>query len=161
MTTRQIFNATLAVVMTVGMVLTAKVNATEFDLQKADVHDRMIYHRAIDAAVWAMPLMNYKFYRSALADAGVGPNDVGYFSKLQDWRFQTATPNNTTPYILTYWNVKDGPIVVEIPPSTKDVGIFGTLMDAWQRPIDDVGAAGPEPALFDGSFELNDIELVK
>ncbi|HUV13786.1 MAG TPA: DUF1254 domain-containing protein, partial [Acidobacteriota bacterium] len=103
---------------------------------------RMIDHRGIDAAVWAMPLMNYKFYRDALADAGVGPNDVGYFSKLQDWRFQTVTHNNTTPYILTYWNVKDGPIVVEIPTSTQDVGIFGTLMDAWQRPIDDVGALG-------------------
>jgi len=33
-------------------------------------------------------------------------------------------------------------MVVEIPPSTKDVGIFGTLMDAWQRPIDDVGTLG-------------------
>ena len=116
--------------------------AQEFNLEEANVHDRMTYHRAIDAAVWAMPLMNFKFYRDALANAGVGPNDVGYFSKLQNWKFQTATPNNTTPYILTYWNMKDGPIVVEIPPSTVDVGIFGTLMDAWQRPIDDVGALG-------------------
>ena len=116
--------------------------AQEFNLKEANVHDRMTYHRAIDAAVWAMPLMNFKFYRDALANAGVGPNDVGYFSKLQNWKFQTATPNNTTPYILTCWNMKDGPIVVEIPPSTVDVGIFGTLMDAWQRPIDDVGALG-------------------
>ena len=86
--------------------------------------------------------MNVKFYRDALANAGVGPNDVGYFSKIQNWKFQTATPNNTTPYILTYWNMEDGPVVVEMPASTKDVGIFGTLMDAWQRPIDDVGALG-------------------
>jgi len=128
--------------MVIGMVMTVQVNAEEFDLQKADVHDRMTYHRAIDAVVWTMPLLNFKFYRDALADAGVGPNDVGYFSKLQDWKFQTATPNNTTPYILTYWNIKDGPIVVEIPPSTDGVGVFGTLMDAWQRPIDDIGAAG-------------------
>lgn len=132
----------VAAVMAVGMLTTVQANAEEFDLQKADVHDRMLYHRAIDAAVWAMPLMNFKFYRDALADAGVGPNDVGYFSKLQDWKFQTATPNNTTPYILTYWNMEDGPIVVELPPSTQDVGIFGTLMDAWQRAIDDIGALG-------------------
>jgi hypothetical protein len=116
--------------------------AQKFNLSEADVHDRMTYHRAIDAAVWAMPLMNFKFYRDALADAGVGPNDVGYFSKLQDWRFQTATPNNTTPYILTYWNFKDGPIVVEMPPAAEGIGIFGTIMDAWQRPLDDVGAKG-------------------
>ncbi|MCP4897414.1 MAG: DUF1254 domain-containing protein, partial [bacterium] len=142
MRTGQTFTAALIAAMVVFMVLSAPANAEGFDLQKADVHDRMTYHRAIDAAVWAMPLMNFKFYRDALADAGVGPNDVGYFSKLQDWRFQTATPNNTTPYILTYWNFKDGPIVVEMPPAAVGIGIFGTIMDAWQRPLDDVGAKG-------------------
>jgi len=126
-----------------AMLLPITVLAAEkFDLQKANVHDRMTYHRAIDAAVWAMPLMNFKFYRDALVEAGVGPNDVGYFSKLQDWKFQTATPNNTTPYILTYWTFKDGPIVVEMPPSAEGIGIFGTIMDAWQRPLEDVGAKG-------------------
>jgi hypothetical protein len=39
----------------------------ESDDVKSDTHDRMTYHRAVDAAVWAMPLMNYKFYRDALA----------------------------------------------------------------------------------------------
>jgi hypothetical protein len=132
----------VAVLMAITLVVPTQVNAKEFDLQKADVHDRMLYHRAIDAAVWAMPLMNFKFYRDALADVGVGPRDIGYFSKLQDWRFQTATPNNTTPYIMTYWNFKDGPIVFEMPPSVEGIGIFGTIMDAWQRPLDDVGAKG-------------------
>jgi len=33
-------------------------------------------------------------------------------------------------------------MVVEIPASADGVGIFGTLMDAWQRPIDDIGAKG-------------------
>ncbi len=110
--------------------------------QEQDLHERMLHSRAVEAVVWAMPIMNFKFYRDALIEAGVGPNDIGYFSQLQDWRFQTATPNNTTPYIMTHWTVKDGPIVVEIPAATADVGIFGTIMDAWQRPLDDIGAAG-------------------
>ena len=129
MKTKKLLVLSLTAMITMAMV-PVQAQMQEFDLQKADVHDRMIYHRAIDAAVWAMPLMNFKFYRDALAEAGVGPNDVGYFSKLQNWKFQTATPNNTTPYILTYWNMEEGPIVVELPPSTQDVGIFGTLMDA-------------------------------
>ena len=110
--------------------------------QEQTTREKVLHHRAMEAVIWAMPMMNYKFYRDALIGAGVGANDVGYYSKLQDWKFQTATPNNTTPYILAHWTVKDGPIVVEIPASTEDVGIFGTLMDAWQRPMDDVGAAG-------------------
>ena len=142
MKTRTHMITILIVLMAVLMAVPAQAKEKAFNLQKADVHDRMTYHRAIDAAVWAMPLMNFKFYRDALARAGVGPSDVGYFSKLQDWRFQTATPNNTTPYIITYWNFKDGPIVVEMPPSAEGVGIFGTIMDAWQRPLEDVGAKG-------------------
>jgi len=142
MKAKQLITTSLAFLMAAGMVVPVLAQGKEFDLQKADVHDRMLYHRAIDAAVWAMPLMNFKFYRDALADAGVGPNDVGYFTKIQNWKFQTATPNNTTPYVLAYWNIEDGPVVVEIPASADGVGIFGTLMDAWQRPLDDVGAAG-------------------
>jgi hypothetical protein len=111
-------------------------------LENSSLRERMLHHRAIDAVVWAMPLMNFKFFRDGVIEAGVGRNDVGYFSNLPNWKFQTATPNNTTPYVVAHWTVKDGPIVVEIPPSTADVGIFGTLMDAWQRPIDDVGALG-------------------
>ncbi|MEH6825986.1 MAG: DUF1254 domain-containing protein [Motiliproteus sp.] len=122
------------------MLFTAGLGSANAEEQS--LADRMLHHRAIDAAVWAMPLMNFKSYRDALADVGVGPNDVGYFSKLQDWRFQTATPNNTTPYNMTYWNFKDGPVVVEIPPSAEGIGIFGTILDAWQRPLEDVGAVG-------------------
>jgi hypothetical protein len=63
---------------------------------------------------------------------------------LQNWKWQIATPNSTTPYAWTAWNLKDGPVVVEIPPSTADVGIFGTLMESWQRPLEDVGARGKD-----------------
>jgi hypothetical protein len=145
MKTKRLF--ILAVAVLIAIILAVPTQAKEFNLNEADIHDRMTYHRAVDAAVWAMPLMNFKFYRDALADAGVGPNDVGYNSQLQDWRFQTATPNNTTPYIHIYWNFKDGPVVVELPPAIEGIGIFGTIMDAWQRPLDDVGAKGRDRGL--------------
>ena len=131
---------TIQMALVIGALLTTGLNSTL--AKERTTRERVLHHRAMEAAIWAMPMMNYKFYRDALIEAGVGPNDVGYYSKLQDWKFQTATPNNTTPYILAHWTMKDGPIVVEIPASTEDVGIFGTLMDAWQRAIDDVGAVG-------------------
>ena len=111
----------------------------------ADVKDRMVERRAIEAAVWGMPIVNFQAMRDGLKkDAGVGYNDVAYNSKVQTWRLKTTTNNNTTPYIFIFWNVKDGPVVVDIPPSSKDVGLFGTLMDAWQRPLEDVGAKGKD-----------------
>jgi hypothetical protein len=110
--------------------------------EEQTITERMLHHRAIDAVVWAMPMLNFKQFRDGHRDLGVGPNDIAYHTKIQNWKFQTATPNNTTPYVNFFWNIEDGPIVVEIPPSADGVGIFGTLMDAWQRPIDDVGAKG-------------------
>ncbi len=112
---------------------------------QADVKDRMVERRAIEAAVWGMPIVNFQAMRDGLKkDAGVGNNDVAYNSKVQTWRLRMTTNNNTTPYIFAFWNVKDGPVVIEIPPSSQDVGIFGTLMDAWQRPLEDVGAKGKD-----------------
>ena len=45
-------------IVAVLAILTAAVSvqAGEFDLEEASLADRMTYHRAIDAAVWAMPL---------------------------------------------------------------------------------------------------------
>lgn len=106
------------------------------------IHERMFHSRAVEAVVWAMPLLNFKGFRDGHAAVGVGYNDIAYHSKVQNWKFQTATPNDTTPYVNFYWSIANGPMVVEIPASAKGVGIFGTIMDAWQRPIDDVGAAG-------------------
>jgi hypothetical protein len=88
--------------------------------------------------------MNYKAIRDAFFAVGAEYNDVTYYSKLQDWKWQVPTPNSTTPYVMTCWNLKDGPVVVEIPASTKDVGIFGTLMESWQRPLEDIGAMGKD-----------------
>ena len=114
-------------------------------VRNVGVKDRMVERRAIEAAVWGMPIVNFQAMRDGLKrDAGVGYNDVAYNSKVQTWRLRTTTNNNTTPYIFIFWNVKNGPVVVDIPPSSKDVGLFGTLMDAWQRPLEDVGAKGKD-----------------
>ena len=126
----------LALLLTTGH---SSVRAEEQTLS-----DQVLHYRAIDAIVWAMPMLNFKGMRNSVFNLGVRFNDVPYYSKVQSWRFQWATPNDTTPYIVPFWNTKDGPIVVEIPASGDGVGIFGTLMDAWQRPIEDVGAKGKD-----------------
>jgi hypothetical protein len=124
------------------LVLTLILSIPHAIAQDKTLEERMLYSRAIEAVVWAMPLLNYNQYRKGNEAIGVKLNHIGYYSKIQDWKFQTATPNNTTPMINFFWNIKDGPIVIEMPPATESVKIFGTVMDSWQRPIDDVGAKG-------------------
>lgn len=75
-------------------------------------------------------------------DGGVGYNDIGYHSKVQNSTLKWPTSNATTPYVVGYWNIEKEPVVVEIPAATPDVSVFGALMDAWQRPMADVGPSG-------------------
>jgi len=114
-----------------------------------NIDEQRFHRRAVEAAYWGMPTVNIWAMREGLKrDIGAGPNAVTYFSKPMDWKLQVTTPNNSTLYIFSFWNTqKDGPIVVEIPPTTKDVGLFGTAMDAWQRPLVDMGGAGYDKGL--------------
>lgn len=112
--------------------------------RKLNIDESMIHRRAIEVIAWSQPLVAFKAMRDAFLATGANYNDVTYYSQLQNWKWQIPTPNSTTPYITTFWNLKDGPVIVEIPASTADVGIFGTLMDSWQRPLEDVGAKGKD-----------------
>ncbi len=49
----------------------------------ADIKDRMVERRAIEAAVWGMPIVNFQAMRDGLKkDAGFGYNDVAYNFKV-------------------------------------------------------------------------------
>ena len=69
-------------------------------------------------------------------------NQIVYWSRLPDWKNQTLTPNPDAIYLMPFFNTKDvGPMVLEIPPADEG-SITGTVMDAWQNALEDVGPAG-------------------
>jgi hypothetical protein len=49
------------------------------------------------------------------------------------------TPNTQTATLWAFMDLKDGPLVVEIPP-----GVLGLADDAWMRYIIDLGLVGPD-----------------
>ena len=121
------------------LVFTSSLHA---EIEKMSLAEKVTYGRALETAIWSMPLMNMEAMRQAHRDAGVQNNDIAYFSPIQNWQYQIATPNNTTPYVMAFYDLSDGPLVIEIPAETEDVKLFGTMMDAWQRAVEDVGGAG-------------------
>jgi hypothetical protein len=108
-----------------------------------DLARRTIERRAVEAVIWGMPAVNLDLMLQAMIGSAKGkPNQIVYWSRLPDWKNQTLTPNPDVIYLMPFFNTKDvGPMVLEIPPADDGV-INGTIMDAWQVPLEDVGPAG-------------------
>jgi len=108
----------------------------------ADNSRRNIERRAVEAVIWGMPAVNYDLMYQEMLKLGGKPNQIVYWWRLPDWKNQTLTPNPDVIYLMPFFNTKDaGPMVLEIPPADDGV-INGTIMDAWQVPLEDVGPAG-------------------
>ena len=137
------FSTHRLVVLTAALLIASSLTAqAESDSSSLTTQERMMHRRAVESAVWAMPLTNALAMRDGFAAVGCGYNNVCYFSKIQDYRAALTTPNNTTPYVMAFWNISEGPVMVEVPPTDGELGLWGTLMDIWQRPLADVGAKG-------------------
>jgi hypothetical protein len=106
-----------------------------------DLIRRTVERRAVEAVIWGMPAVNYDLMYQEMLKLGGKPNQIVYWSGLLDWRNQTLTPNPDVIYFMAFFNTKNGPVVIEIPPAGDGV-INGSIMDPWQAALEDVGPAG-------------------
>jgi len=106
---------------------------------------RTIERRAVEAAIWGMPIVAMDaVHHGFLRDMQANDNDVVYYSNLPDWKFQTTTPNASTHYIYSAFNLKkDGPVVLEVPAAVG-AGLYGQLCDMWDVPLAIVGPGGED-----------------
>jgi hypothetical protein len=112
------------------------------ELSAEELAARTLELRAVEAVIWGMPAVNYDLLCQAMVKAGGAYNQIVYWSRLPDWKNQTLTPNPDTIYVFSFINTKDvGPVVLEIPPADGG-SITGSVDDAWQTAIEDVGPAG-------------------
>jgi hypothetical protein len=99
---------------------------------------------AMDAAIWGTPIVSVDAMRQAFfRDGGAKYGDVVYWSRPSDWKNQITTPNASVRYVYFNFNTKDGPVVLEIPAAVG-AGLFGSVLDAWQVPLADVGPQGED-----------------
>ena len=108
-----------------------------------DLNRRTIERRAVEAVIWGMPAVNAELMFQAMRDAKADFNQVIYWSRPVSWKNQTLTPNPDTIYLMPFYNTKDvGPMILEIPPAEEEASITGSIDDAWQTALEDVGPAG-------------------
>jgi hypothetical protein len=111
-------------------------------LSPDELAERTLERRAVEAAIWGMPIVSVDAMRQAFLHEGKY-GDILYLSRPADWKLQITTPNASSLYVYFNFNLKDGPVVVDCPAAVG-AGLFGTMLDAWQVPLVDVGPEGDD-----------------
>jgi hypothetical protein len=136
-------NISLAIVF-VALMSNALAQDATGRLSSVELTKLTLERRAVDAAIWGMPIVSFDVMRQGFfRDAKAHYGDIMYWSKFSTWRNQTTTPDTSSRYVIFFTNTKDGPVVVELPPA-GDAALSGTLLDAWQVPLVDVGTTGED-----------------
>ncbi len=102
-------------------------------------YDFLDLSRGVEAFLNGMPATSMYAILEGLKDAGLKPGDLALFEGLADARTLLLTAQSTTPYAFAEIDLKNGPVVVEIPGP-----VLGTLDDAFFRFVIDVGLTGPD-----------------
>src|SRR6476646_2612546 len=137
------FTAVLRTLGTLSATVAIATLAQAQTLSAEDIARRAVERRAVEAVIWGMPAVNTELMYQAMRDLGGKPNQIVYWPGLLDWKNQTLTPNPDVIYFMAFFDTKDGPVVIEIPPAGDGV-INGSIMDPWQAALEDVGPAGAD-----------------
>lgn len=121
-------------------------NKTEGILRKAlaveDIEYKIMVQRATQTAIYYIPAVGIVDFVKATRRIGGDINDVVYLNAPLGSDDGFLTANDVTAYSWASLSSEQGPIVIEVPPATDKVSYFGTIVNVWDQPIEDVGPAG-------------------
>jgi hypothetical protein len=104
------------------------------------VYDQLDFSRGVDAFLTGIPATSVRAACNGLEKAGVKENEAfGITENLMDARSLFLTPNTTTVYVFTCFDLANGPMVLRVP-----TGVLGPVDDAYFRWVTDIGLTGPD-----------------
>ena len=110
-----------------------------------DLDAQVAYQRAFEATLWAMPAVAiYRFRVALLGQPGMADNVIDAASGPLHTFAELITGNQVTPYIAAVSDLRNGPVVLEVPARTDKAVLYGQIVDAWQATIADVGPSGAD-----------------
>ncbi|MCP9927778.1 DUF1254 domain-containing protein [Cyanobium sp. CH-040] len=103
-------------------------------------YDQLDFSRGIEAFLRGMSATSVVAACRGLEQAGVARNRaIGIAETLLDARSLFLTPNTTTVYVMACLDLREGPMVLRVPPR-----VLGPVDDADFRWVTDVGLTGPD-----------------
>ena len=104
------------------------------------VYDNLDFARGVETFLSGMPASSVQAACEGLDSVGIKRNQgIGITENLMDARSLFLTANTTTVYVMMCVDLKDGPMVLQVPP-----GVLGPVDDAYFRWVTDIGVTGPD-----------------
>ncbi len=103
------------------------------------LYDNLDFQRAVQAYLLALAPVNMAGLREGLLTVGPANTTIPTFEANMNARSIFLTANATTPYTWIWINLRNGPLVAELPPMT-----LGMIDDFWFRYVTDIGILGPD-----------------
>ncbi len=109
------------------------------DATTQTLFDNLDFQRAVQAYLLALAPVDVAALRRWLSRWDPPNSTMAIFEDLIHPRTLIWAGNSSTPYGAIWFDLHDGPLVLEAPP-----GVFGLVNDAWGRWVIDVGLTGPD-----------------
>jgi len=103
------------------------------------VYDNLDFQRATQAYLTGLPAVSIEGARRGIGGYGPANQTVLISEQLLDSKSLFLTANSTTAYSFVWLDLKDGPLVMEIPSF-----VLGPIDDALFKWDSDVGFTGPD-----------------
>ena len=107
------------------------------------VYDQLDFQRAVQVYLRHIPAMSmygaYSGILNELEGSSAFPQRVALWEDKLDAKTPLLTGNTEVVYSWTYIDLRDGPVVIEVPP-----GVLAFVDDMWMRYVTDMGFPGPD-----------------
>ena len=102
------------------------------------LYDNLDFQRAVQAYLLALPVVSQVANRDGVLAIGPANTTVPIWEQLVDARTVELTANNNTPYTWFWLDLRNGPVVLEVPPK-----VLGLVDDMWYRWPATLGSRAP------------------
>lgn len=109
------------------------------DASVEKLYDNLDFQRAVQAYLLGLAPVNQLANRKGILEVGPANTTVPIFETMMNARSIFLTPNNNTPYTWFWLDLRNGPLVMEVPPK-----VLGLIDDMWYNFVTDVGFVGPD-----------------
>jgi hypothetical protein len=103
------------------------------------LYDNLDFQRAVQAYLLGLAPVSQVANRKGILEVGPANTTVPIFETMMNARSIFLTPNNNTPYTWFWLDLRNGPMVLEVPPK-----VLGAIDDMWYRFVTDLGMVGPD-----------------